>query len=160
MNTIHNLNTLRFVSGLEAERVWSEYGTFATEVEVEDWIVATVRYRNGALGTIESGSINRGRDPAKPTGDRIYGTEGQILLSNPPQIFTRLGTAEIPAHQWYTLPAEAGGLEQRTRAVDGFAAAVLAGKEPPVTGADGRAALAIVEAAYHSGQRGEPVRVK
>jgi hypothetical protein len=35
MNCIHDVNTVRYVTGLEAMRVYAEYGTFATLVENE-----------------------------------------------------------------------------------------------------------------------------
>ena len=61
MNAIHDLNTMRFITGLEAVRVYAEYGTYETPVEVEDFIAVTYRYDNGAIGTIEAGSAIRGR---------------------------------------------------------------------------------------------------
>ncbi len=82
MNAIHDLNTMRFITGLEAVRVYAEYGTFDTPVEVEDFIAVTYRYDNDAIGTIEAGSAIRGRDPLHDV-DRIYGTAGQILLGEP-----------------------------------------------------------------------------
>src|SRR5947209_6197870 len=42
MNSIHDINTVRYVTGLEAQRVYAESATFATPVEVEDYIVATI----------------------------------------------------------------------------------------------------------------------
>ena len=82
MNAIHDLNTMRFIIGLEAVRVYAEYGTYATNVEVEDYIAVTYRYDNAAIGTIEAGSAISGRDPLHDV-DRIYGTAGQILSANP-----------------------------------------------------------------------------
>jgi UDP-N-acetyl-2-amino-2-deoxyglucuronate dehydrogenase len=43
MNAVHDLNTLRFVTGLEVRRVYAEYDTFTTPVEVEDFIAVTWR---------------------------------------------------------------------------------------------------------------------
>src|SRR5215207_721264 len=99
MNAIHNLNTMRFITGLEAVRVYAEYGTYATNVEVEDYIAVTYRYDNAAIGTIEAGSAICGRDPLHDV-DRIYGTAGQILLGEPLQVYTTVATAELPINQW------------------------------------------------------------
>ena len=90
MNIIHDLNTMRFITGREVVRIAAEYGTYSTPVEVEDFIAATYRYDNGAIGTIEAGSAIRGRDPRHDV-DRIYGTAGQILISErePLQVFSR-----------------------------------------------------------------------
>ncbi len=152
MNTVHDLNTIRFVTGLEVTRVYAEYDTFATPVEVEDYIALTYRYDNGAIGTLEAGSAVRGRDPLRET-NRIYGETGQIILANPPRVFVSEERSGLRAGEWQDVPvssdAPAGG---RAAIVDGFARAVLAGQEPPVRAADGRAALAIILAAYRSGQ--------
>lgn len=152
MNTVHDLNTIRYVTGLEVTRVYSEYDTFVTPVEVEDYVAITYRYANGAIGTLEAGSAVRGRDPLRET-NRIYGEAGQIILGTPPRIFVNEERDGLRAGEWQDVPvvpdAGAGG---RAAIVDGFARAVLAGQEPPVRAADGRAALEIILAAYRSGQ--------
>ena len=96
MNAIHDLNTMRFITGREVVRVYAEYGTFDTPVEVEDFIAVTYRYDNGAIGTIEAGSAIRGRDPLHDV-DRIYGTAGQILLGDTLRVYSSAGTGDIPA---------------------------------------------------------------
>src|SRR5215204_5560942 len=103
MNAIHDLNTMRFITGLEAVRVYAEYGTFDTPVEVEDFIAVTYRYNSDAIGTIEAGSAIRGRDPLHDV-DRIYGTAGQILLGDRLQIYTTADTAGLVTNQWQELP--------------------------------------------------------
>ncbi len=157
MNTVHDLNTLRFMTGLEAIRVYAEYDTYTTPVEVEDYVAVTYRYDNGAIGTLEAGSAIRGRDPDGAKG-RIYGAEGQIILGNPPRLFLTRPWGDLRAGEWQELPAAprdtTGG---RAAMVEGFARAVLAGEPPPVRGEDGRAALEIVVAAYQSGAEQRPV---
>ena len=150
MNTIHDLNTVRWLTGLEVTRVYAEYGTFATGVEVEDFVALTYRYDNGAIGTLEAGSAVRGRDPLREP-DRIYGSEGQVLLSNPPRVFQN--------GEWRDLEPVEGVLDPRTAAVEGFARAVLDGIPPLVSAEDGRAALEIVVAAYRSGEEARPVHL-
>ena len=158
MNCIHDVNTVRYVTGLEATRVYAEYGTFATPVEVEDYIVATVRYTNGAIGHIEAGSCIKGGDPHKGAGIRIYGSAGQILLSNPPRLYTTREIAGRQPRTWQDV-GERFVPYARTSIVEAFAAAVLNGHRPPVSGQDGRAALALVLAAYQAGAEGRPVEL-
>ncbi len=152
MNTVHDLNTMRYITGLEATRVFAEYDTYTTPVEVEDYIVVTYRYSNGAIGTLEAGSAIRGRDPFGEA-NRIYGEHGQITFAREPKIFVTREFKGLKVNEWQDLPAgekkHDGG---RAALVDGFAGALLAGKEPPVKGEDGRAALEIIVAAYQSGQ--------
>ncbi|MGH2557741.1 MAG: Gfo/Idh/MocA family protein [Thermomicrobiales bacterium] len=159
MNTIHDLNTMRFVTGLEVTRISCEYETYLTSVEVEDFIAATYRYDNGAIGTLEAGSAIRGKDPLGER-NRIYGERGQIIFSNPARIFLTVATGEYEAGVWHNLIGGDEDKEQsRTRIVDGFAAAALAGGTPPVTGEDGWAGLAIALAAYQAGVEHRAVAV-
>lgn len=157
MNTIHDLNTIRYITGLEATRVYAEYDTFLTPVEVEDYITVTYRYDNGAIGTLEAGSAIRGRDPLGAV-NRIYGEKGQIILGRTPRIFTTEATADLKAGEWQDIifPVESQ-TNGRAQIVDGFARAVQTGQTPPVSGEDGRAALEIALAAYQSGQEQRPI---
>ena len=157
MNAIHDLNTMRFITGLEAIRVYAEYGTFDTPVEVEDFIAVTYRYDNNAIGTIEAGSAIRGGDPLHDV-DRIYGTAGQLLLGELLQIYTTVATAGLPTNQWHELPIEPlTAEEQQTAMVDGFAGPIVLGEKPTIAAEDGLAVLAIVLAAYQSGAEGRPI---
>jgi UDP-N-acetyl-2-amino-2-deoxyglucuronate dehydrogenase len=160
MNAIHDLNTLRFVTGLEVTRVHAEYGTFATPVEVEDYVAATYRYDNGAIGSVEAGSALPGRDPLRDV-DRIYGTAGQILFGSPFQIYLSEPVTGLSAGEWQPLPiAPLGPEEQQVAMVDGFSEPILAGRAPAVPAEDGQAALATVLAAYRSGAEGRPVSIR
>lgn len=157
MNAIHDLNTMRFITGLEVIRVYAEYGTYDTPVEVEDLIAVTYRYDNDAIGTVEAGSAIRGGDPVHDV-DRIYGTAGQLLLGEPLKVYTTVAAAELPINQWYELPvAPLTAEEQKTAMIDGFAGPIVSGNKPMVAAEDGVAVLAIVLAAYQSGAEGRPI---
>jgi predicted dehydrogenase len=155
MNTVHDLNTLRYVTGLEVTRVYAEMDTFSfTNTEVEDFIALTYRYQNGAIGTLEALSAVPGRDPLREV-NRVYGTKGQVLLGDPPRFYTR------ETGEWRDVPFEAeDGVLGRTQIVDGFASAVLEGRPPPVAAEDGRAALEVIVAAYRSAREHAPVEIK
>src|SRR4051812_45513209 len=161
MNGIHNLNTMRYATGLEVDRVYAEYGTFATPVEVEDLISITYRYRNGAIGSLEAGSVIRGRGAASEV-DRIYGTDGQLTLSErgPLSIYTTVPASGFPAHAWSEIPLTPLTIDEHKSAmIDGFAGPILRGEKPAVSAEDGLAALAIVLGAYQSGAQGRPVHL-
>ena len=83
MNLIHDLNTVRWVTGLEATRVYAEYDTLNTDVEVEDTIGVLVRYENQAIGVLHGGSTFRGGAHEDIRGPRIYGTKGQTHPGRP-----------------------------------------------------------------------------
>ncbi|MBM3235201.1 Gfo/Idh/MocA family oxidoreductase [Candidatus Poribacteria bacterium] len=149
MNLVHNIDRLRYITGLEAVRVYSEYDTFVTPVEVEDMLNVVIRYNNGAIGSIDGSS---GAVGGESFGDRIYGTEGQIVSSNPLRVCTTKSVEGLNANEWNSIKLEEA-YDSRVRFIEEFAEAVFAGKQPPITGHDGRATLEIIVAAYESGKR-------
>jgi len=157
MNAIHDLNTLRFITGREVVRVYAEYDTYDTPVEVEDFIAVTYRYDNAAIGTIEAGSAIRGGDPLHDV-DRIYGTAGQLLLGDTLRVFSIGSTDGVPAGVWREFPVAPLTDEERQIAmVDGFAGPIVRDEPPTISAEDGLAVLAIVLAAYQSGAEGRPI---
>ncbi|MCD5401747.1 Gfo/Idh/MocA family oxidoreductase [candidate division NPL-UPA2 bacterium] len=160
MNASHNIDYLRYITGLEAKRVYSEYGTFATSVEVEDVLFATILYDKNAIGVIGASSCFRGGATTglkEPEGDKIYGLEGQIVLSNPLQIYTTKSEGFTPDTWQEIFLGQTPDLRQRY--VEDFARAVLENKEPPITGEDGRVCLEIITAIYEAGKKHAPVEV-
>ncbi|HIE50993.1 MAG TPA: Gfo/Idh/MocA family oxidoreductase [Armatimonadetes bacterium] len=155
MNVSHNLDYIRFITGLEVTRVYAEYGTFATPVEVEDLLTATLRFNNGAVGVIEATSCARGGS-RQPRSDRIYGTQGQILLGRPLLVYPEREDMGFTPGKWHEVPVEQP-VGERQLFVEDFARAVAEGKPAPVSGEDGLAALAIVESAYRAGELGEVI---
>lgn len=158
MNVVHDLNTVRYVTGLEVKRVYAEYDTLTTPVEVEDVIGVTLRYTNGAIGVIQAGSNMRGRAHQDVPGPRIYGAKGQIILSDRPLIYMTEPFEGRAPHTWGEVPFT-GPTGDRQQMISRFAQAILSGAEPPVSGLDGRKALEIIVAAYRSGEIKQPVEI-
>ena len=155
MNLVHDIDRLRYITGLEAVRVYSEYDTFATDVEVEDFLSVVIRYDNGAIGSIDGSSCAKGRESF---GNRIYGMEGQIIVGNPLRVYTTKSVEGLAANKWNEIRMEEP-YDSRVRFIEEFAEAVLEGKQPPITGYDGKATLAIIVGAYKSGETNVPVNL-
>lgn len=163
MNVIHELNSVRWVTGLEVQRVFAEAATLATPVEVEDTAGVVLRYTNGAIGVIQAGSALPGGAYEDRSGPRIYGTKGQLILGPSGARQGALIYLEEPAEggmprTWQEV-RYSGALADREQIVRGFAQAVLESGEPPCTGLEGRKALEIVLAAYRSAETGQPVEL-
>jgi predicted dehydrogenase len=156
---IHDINTVRYLTGLEAGRIYAEYGTFATPVEVEDLLFVTIRYTSGAIGSIEGSSCIKGNGMDLDVGNYIYGTAGQVVLGDTLRIYTTLDVPGVPAGVWHQVGVPHTIPEGRMRVMDGFAAAILEGQPVPVSGLDGRAALEVALSAYQAGAQGRPVDV-
>jgi UDP-N-acetyl-2-amino-2-deoxyglucuronate dehydrogenase len=155
MNFVHNIDLMRFVTGLEADTVYADYDTFATPVEVEDAIAVTIRYEGGALGSIFGTTFAHGRGP---NGNHIIGTKGHIVLGDPLRVYLTRPFKGMKAGEWIEI--DCGSVDARAMLVERFVKAVRANRTPDITGEDGRAALRTILAAYQSGQKKRPVKVK
>lgn len=150
MNLSHHLDLMRHLSGLEVEAV----SAFAEPAdEVEETIVANLRYRGGALGSLVGGAAVRG---STEEAFSLWGTEGRLNLEPDPRIYTLQPIPGLRTTRWHSfgrLPVA------RLRAIflSRLATAVAEGRPPEVTGQDGLAVQAIIEAAYRSGSSGAPV---
>jgi UDP-N-acetyl-2-amino-2-deoxyglucuronate dehydrogenase len=168
MNCVHDIDAVRWATGLEAERVFAEYGTFATPgVEVEDMLVAVIQYRGGAVGVIEAGShVPGGAGPRGHGGHRFIGTRGQAVLDGGKLwVYTEQGDgAEVAGTrlqpgQWQEVPLQPEG-EPRTLLVEDWARALLAGDPPPIPEDAGFEAMRIISAAYQSRRAGRAIRIE
>ena len=126
-------------------------------VEVEDTVGVVMRYTNEAIGVIQAGSAMRGGAHEDRHGPRVYGTKGQLILTDHEPLVWMAEPLEGAQRGAWQAVRHGGARGDRSEMVRRFAAAVLAGEEPPSTGVDGRKTLEIVLAAYRSGERHEPV---
>jgi predicted dehydrogenase len=78
MNVCHVIDYVSFLTGLQSNRVYSEYATLGSPAEVEDIISVSFRLANGAIGSISASSIMRGADSSE---ERIWGTNGSMILN-------------------------------------------------------------------------------
>jgi len=158
MNLVHTVDFVRFVTGLEVAAVAATYDTFKTNVEVEDYVVAILRYSNGAIGQARAATFVEGTVPGGAIeGDRIIGLSGQIFIARESiEMFLSKPYRDYEANKWHTISAESpwGG---RQEFMTDFAKALLCGKTPPVTALDGRKALEVCLAVYKSGAAGQYV---
>ena len=160
MNCIHELDAVRWATGLEAERVFAEHGTFATAAEVEDRIGAVIQYRGGAVGVIDAGSHVPGGAGPTPDGQRVIGTQGQAVITGARlHFYCETPAAGIPAGAWTELPL-VQARDARTLLIEDYARALLSGDVPPIPDDAGLEAMKIVAAAYQSRRHGRAIRIE
>jgi UDP-N-acetylglucosamine 3-dehydrogenase len=129
----------------------------------EEAFVVVAELANGALGVID-GTYNC---PAGVFDDRIEvaGTEALVELAGLEAYFERFvpdGVPQLRVHRdgaWHAEDADDAWDASVRRSVGAFAAAIDAGQAPPVTGADGLAVVAVIEAAYRSAREGRRVEI-
>jgi UDP-N-acetyl-2-amino-2-deoxyglucuronate dehydrogenase len=165
---IHYVDLLRWCLGPAAE-ITAICATQAHQIEVEDTSLAIARFASGAVGTILSSTA---APPGFPQRLEITGTAGTVTVEDGRIVRRALAADPDPkAPEGRQSPAAVDVDADRSAAADPAAleaashAAQLAdlldavdtGREPAVSGADGRAALQIVLAVYESSRTGRPV---
>lgn len=166
MNYIYDVYRLRYVTGMEVTRVFAEYDTYRTQVQVEDFIAVTMRYENGAIGTLMAssctpGAARSGIRGTQASGNRIYGTAGQIVFDQGDLlVYTEKDVAGLVRDEWTTLSFPTEDVNQHyVTYFDRFAQAVWAHAEPDIPGEEGRKTLQVLLAAYESGETHLPVKL-
>ncbi len=169
INLIHEVDLLRHMCG-DVARVYAEGGSHLRGLEVEDTVAVTLRFANGAVGTIVASDaapspwgweLGTGENPLiPPTGRnclRFVGTEGALAL---PRLELWRHDDDVPG-SWHeeirsrTLTAAPrAALKDQLRH---FCGVVRGEHLPRVSGEDGlrtlRTTLAIIEAI----ERGAPI---
>lgn len=159
---IHTLDLVRWVGGTPVS-IGAHLGTLGHRMEAEDTASVSLRFASGALGSIFATTCLAAEQPVDL---RVYGTRGHVRLVgeeaaewqvpgvSAPSAAREAGAAPPVAgatRTWGT--SSAGYLRQYAD----FIAAVRAGRQPAVTGEDGRNAVEIVTAAYEADRTGRAV---
>jgi predicted dehydrogenase len=158
MNTIHDLDAILWITGLDVAQVQGVIAHTSSPGEVEDYALAILSCSGGVLGSLEAVSaLPGGQGPARGSVNRIYGRHGQIVLrspwsSDPLALFTR------ETGQWHEI-ASVPVVDARQLAFDDFAAAVLHTSPIPIPGEAGLNVSRVLHAVYDAARRGEYVAV-
>jgi predicted dehydrogenase len=156
---IHLVDLLLWLMGGEAEVVGASGGVTEHEIEVEDCVVAALRFSCGARGTVVATTAAA---PGFPHRVEVYGSlggaqiEGEVLVrweghpggcgAIPPRIHRP--AAPVAAGSGAS-PTGIGSLGH-TLLVRDFVAAIRDGRDPLVDGVEGRRSLALVLAIYEA----------
>jgi predicted dehydrogenase len=142
---VHAVDLVRAVTGDDVVRVSAVLNGRAGDVETDAQLL--VRMRAGAIGSIHASWSAR---PGPDHQLTIVGTDGTLHLDSrtPLSLATTSGDRsriELP--------------DQTSSPLEELLAAIRGERPPTVTAADGRAAVAVVEAAYRSAATGQQVEV-
>jgi predicted dehydrogenase len=158
---IHYVDLLLWCMGPVTE-VTAVCTTQTHDIEVEDTSLAVVRFASGAVGTI---GATTAAYPGFPQRLEITGTQGTVTIEDGRLVRAALRDAVDASHSAGHAPsaaADPGGLDAAIHAAQlaDLLAAADEGREPAVSGQDGRDALEVVRAVYESSRTGQPVRLR
>jgi predicted dehydrogenase len=168
---IHLVDLLLWLLGDVAE-VRATAATLAHTIEVEDCVAATMRFVNGALGSIMATTAAA---PGFPHRVEIYGDRGGAQIEGEQIVRwecenreprtenqeSRMGTGRVNREP---IAAGAGasptgiGAIGHTRLLEDFVAAIREGRDSLASGREGRRSLALVLAVYEAAQTGQSVQ--
>jgi UDP-N-acetyl-2-amino-2-deoxyglucuronate dehydrogenase len=152
---IHYADLLRWCMGPVAE-VTAKVATRAHSMEAEDVALAVLTFASGALGTIVTTTA---AFPGSAQRLEITGTGGTVVIEDG-EITGRVLATDGPERDRpaATDPATtATGASAHAAQIADLLAAIDEGREPSVTGQDGREALALALAVYESARDGRTV---
>lgn len=156
-NAVHEMDLIRWFVGAEAVSVYAESRITDPNAEVPDFITASIRFANGALGATEV--VNR-LPPGYPVYHltEVFGRDGLVRALDPAMAtlaVTDPGGTTFPAN-WETLLQVPIAYEGQLR---GFADAITGDRPVPLDPFHARQALALSLAAVRSSREGRVVRL-
>jgi UDP-N-acetyl-2-amino-2-deoxyglucuronate dehydrogenase len=156
---IHYADLLRWCMGPVAE-VTARTATRAHRMEAEDIALAVLTFASGALGTIVTTTA---AFPGSAQRLEITGTQGTVVIEDG-EITRRALAADGPQGGRLAAVDSAAAADAAAIGTSGHAAqiadllaAIDEGREPSVTGQDGRDALVLASAVYQSAREGRTV---
>lgn len=149
MNSVHQLDTLRYLTGLDYVSVTGSVGTFAapTGVEVEDAASATIGLSNGGIASLVASAHAPGARDAETI--EIDGTLGRLDLPDP---FGEQPLRLYANEKWTDIAVARPDSHQLM--LEAFFNAIETDGPVPASAADAAAVLFVVTGLYQSAQSG------
>lgn len=150
---IHAIDALRWWFGRDPVRVWARIQKGPhPELAVDSLGHAVYEWADGAVATLTAGWSNPAGFPSfLDARFEVVGTRGAARIENP-YVNLRISDGRGSEVAAVARPDIDG-------VVDAFVGSVLADRVPPLTGEDGRAALALTLAAYRAARERQPVEI-
>ena len=174
---VHQLDLLLYYMGKVDELVGMWDNLNHPGIEVEDTAVASLRFKNGAMGHI---LVSNSFNPALFGKVSVLGSTGAKVgvQTDGGQMFIpgMAAITEPPLNDYWTVPGEEHLLEQfraedterfesinpeehyHQLQIDDFIEAVIEDREPSTTGLEGRNAVELFTAIYRSGRDGKAIK--
>ena len=163
MNSIHQLDVVRFLTDLSFVSAMALTATLHADVEVEDTAAAVLRLSNGGIANLVAAAHSAGA----VAEERIEfdGAAGRLDLPDASgdgraslRLYLRRPWRQLPAGEWLQLDVDRA--EGYHALLNGVATAIHHGSRPPASANDAAAALATVLAIYESAETAREALVR
>ena len=157
---IHTVDTLLWLLG-DVTRVFARKTAAIHAIEVEDTLVATLEFANGALMTFEATTAAY---PGYPRQMELTFEDGTVIVEQDRIASTALRNAKLESTRVVSTNAAAASpvvsdVRGHKAAIEDFLRAIRDHGEPKCNGAEGRRSVAVVDALYRSAETGDPVKL-
>ena len=164
---VHTVDLLLWLMG-DVTRVNAKAITALHEIEVEDTVVATLEFANGAIGTLEAATSAY---PGYPRRVELTGSEGTIILEDSQIVAVDLRNSEGDFPNMPSVGAATKGesnnasatspvvsdVSGHKRLLEDFLRAIKTDGQPVCDGHEGRRSIGLVQAIYESSRTGKSV---
>ena len=157
----HHIDLLRWLIG-PVESVFAKIGTLAHDIEVDDTAIVVLRFKNGALGTIEA---TTGIFPKNLEGSvSVFGTKGSAKVGgscvNDMGVwdFKDFENEDDDIMKFCKIPTDVFAYSHR-EVFKNIIGAIKTDKDPLISGLEGRKTLELILAIYKSARPGKEVRL-
>lgn len=153
--TVHFIDLMLYLAG-DVESLYGRYMTTVhPEIEVDDIANASFKFKNGAIGTVQSGTAVR---PGYPRHLEIHGEKGTIKIIEEQIVEWKVDgmneqdylTKEVIDSGDTSAQAGYVATENHRRQLTDFVAAIINDKTPMVDGVESRRTLEFIRAIYQS----------
>jgi UDP-N-acetyl-2-amino-2-deoxyglucuronate dehydrogenase len=160
--SIHHIDALQWLIG-DVESVFAYTGTQAHQMEAEDTGVVVLRFKNGALGSIEGSTITY---PQNIEGSvAVFGEKGSLKIGGTAlnrKVLWRIdgeleNEREIIMADLVDPPSVYGSSHRLV--IEDMIDAIHEDRPSKTHGNEGKRSLALVQAIYESARTGQPVEV-
>lgn len=151
---IHTIDLLQWLMG-DVDSIFGQTGTFIHELQGEDNAVATLRFKNGAIGVVQASTSIQ---PSQSRRIEIHGENGTVMidgetitvsLADDKDLF-KSKESSIKDSSGSSSPLGGFSITPHKKQFDAIAEAIYNQTDPPVSGEESLKSLAIVLGIYES----------
>lgn len=148
---IHNIDLLRWMMGSDVERISAERARFMRPIEMEDFGAALIRFKNKGIGIVEGSAVVYPKNLEETLS--VFGEKGTVVLG---------GKAVNKVEVWDFADEKAYDRENFDQVIENiygsghtplyedFFLALKEGRQPLVSGDEGRKSIGIVLGIYEA----------
>lgn len=146
---IHNIDLLQWMVGSPVKSVKAELDTFLRDIEMEDFGAIIIRFENGVIGIVEGSACVYPKNLEETLS--VFGETGTVVIGG--LAVNKIETWDFADSKYYDNIETKENIENvygngHTPLYKDFYSAIVEGKDPLISGVEGKKAVEIILKAY------------